>query len=34
MDQTAGKNLKEWVGKIKKNLNTVVLLTTPSGQTK
>ena len=33
MDQSAGKNLKEWIGKMDKNLQTVVLLAGPTGRT-
>ena len=33
MDQSAGKNLKEWIGKMDKNFQTAVLLAGPSGRT-
>ena len=33
MDQSAGKNLKEWIGKMDKDFQTAVLLAGPSGRT-
>lgn len=33
MDQSAGKNLKEWIGKMDNNFRAAVLLAGPSGRT-
>ena len=33
MDQSAGKNLKEWIIRMDKNFQTAVLLAGPSGRT-